>query len=102
MNSCYDNCPNDGRKASAAGQQQIYCSYASQYPSTTRSVASQTSGASTKSTPASGTPTNDQAGQQSPSNTAAAPAKPNAAASDLAFSAGGVLAAVAGVVAAML
>ena len=102
--TCYNNCPNDGRQASAMGQQQIYCGYASQYPSTTRTVASQTSGASTQSTPTSGgTQTSNQAGQQSPSNTAASnPVKPNAAASDLAFSAGGVLAAVAGVVAAML
>ena len=99
---CYNNCPNDPRQESARGQQSIFCGYASQFPSSTTKVAGPTKSASGGSSEA--TAATKTGGSGSGTNTASGPAvtKTNAAASDLALNAGGVLAFVAGVVAAVL
>jgi hypothetical protein len=97
--SCYNNCPGDPEVNSAQGQVQIFCAYATQFASTTTaaSTGSQSAPASTAS------PTT--AGSSSTSGTATAASasatKSNGAA-QLALDAGGVLAAVAGIVAAVL
>ncbi|CAK7272158.1 hypothetical protein SEPCBS119000_004977 [Sporothrix epigloea] len=48
--TCYNNCPNDPAVYSAQGQVQIFCGYASQYPSTTTAVAAKTGGTVTTPT----------------------------------------------------
>lgn len=101
--TCYNNCPDDTRKPIADGQRQIFCGYASQYPSSTAgsgsgSAPSSTGGpAAANTNPAAGTPTSSGA---APSNTAAG--TKTASAADLAVNAGGLLAAIAGVVVAVL
>ncbi|CAK7270535.1 hypothetical protein SEPCBS57363_004152 [Sporothrix epigloea] len=47
--TCYNNCPMDQAVDTAQGQVQIFCGYASQYPSTTTTVAAKT-GAATATT----------------------------------------------------
>ncbi|KAK0742833.1 hypothetical protein B0T18DRAFT_391734 [Schizothecium vesticola] len=99
--TCYNNCPNDPRRFDTAGQQTIFCGYASQFPSST------TSAFSAPSTDMPSTPTGIDSGSGSGSSgsgssTAAAPTKTGGAAGMMALSVGGVLAGVAGVVAAVL
>ncbi|KAK3294991.1 uncharacterized protein B0H64DRAFT_444018 [Chaetomium fimeti] len=101
--TCYNNCPNDPRKNTSDGQRQIFCGYASQYPSNEPTQAATQTG----STPAQNT--QDAAGQGdstdgdsiSATTSSSGPADTNSAAS-LALNAGGVLAAVAGVFAVVM
>jgi len=102
--TCYNNCPNDPRQLTDAGQRDIFCGYASQYSS---SAPTQAAATSKTSTAAKAT---DNAGQGSTgtgsegataTSSGSGPAKTNSGA-DLVLNAGGVLAAVAGVVAVVL
>ncbi|KAK3394891.1 hypothetical protein B0H63DRAFT_61530 [Podospora didyma] len=108
--TCYNNCPNDPEKFSADGQRQIFCGYASQYPSKTIKASVPTSTASTpagkttiaaQQTKAAEAATGSASGNGTPTDSAAQTTKSNNA-GDLALNAGGLLAAVAGVVAAVL
>ncbi|KAB5539381.1 hypothetical protein GE09DRAFT_316980 [Coniochaeta sp. 2T2.1] len=104
---CFNNCPNDQRVHTYEGQRQIFCSYASQFPSSTSSLFSApTAEATTTTTDAAAAGKTDEASPtDSASGTAtggAAPASKTNSAADLVLNAGGVLAAVAGVVAAVL
>ncbi|KAK3682143.1 hypothetical protein B0T22DRAFT_276962 [Podospora appendiculata] len=125
---CYNNCPNDPRLHDAAGQKQIFCGYASQFPSattkafsaatTSAAVAPKTTGktddseatdvveatatataTATGGSVAGGAVTGTAAGTGS---SAAATITKNAAAVDLVMNTGRVLVAVAGVVVAVL
>lgn len=109
--TCFNNCPNDPRKRDQEGQQQIFCGYASQFPSSTTKAAAATgttkttettvAAATTDASESSAAAGSGKAASGSATNSAANPAKTNSAA-DLALNAGGILAAVAGVVAAVL
>lgn len=102
--SCFNNCPNDPRRHDYDGQQQIFCAYATQFP-----MSSPTSKAAKPTPSASATQTNDGSGSGAAKSTGSGTATGTGAqatktnnAADLAFNAGGILAAVAGVVAAVL
>ncbi|KAL2171594.1 hypothetical protein VTG60DRAFT_2427 [Thermothelomyces hinnuleus] len=99
--TCYNNCPNDDRQQSDAGQRDIFCGYASQFKSST----SAPSASKTASTPAKATddqnPTSTGSESSTATSTGSSPTNTNSGA-DLALNAGGVLAAVAGVVAVVL
>ncbi|UPL00904.1 hypothetical protein LCI18_011838 [Fusarium solani-melongenae] len=100
--TCYNNCPDDTRASSAQSQVQIYCQQASLYG--TRTKTTKTATAETESTgTADATATGADASEESASSTSSSssPDSTNNAA-DLARNTGGVLLAVAGVVAAML
>ncbi|KAK4229423.1 hypothetical protein QBC38DRAFT_109412 [Podospora fimiseda] len=101
--TCYNNCPNDVRVKDAQGQRDIFCGYASQFPSkTTKIIAPSQTGTPAQQTPAAGkseeTPTESEPSKSSSSS----PATNSNSAAYLALNAGGVLAAVAGVVAVVL
>ncbi|KAK1750819.1 hypothetical protein QBC47DRAFT_87437 [Echria macrotheca] len=109
--TCFNNCPNDPRKHDYEGQKQIFCGYASQFPSTTpKATGATTAPATSAETTAAG---GSGSGSQGTANagasnggtatsTGAASGQTHNAAADLAMNAGSVLAAVAGVVAAVL
>ncbi|KAK3331940.1 hypothetical protein B0T19DRAFT_89444 [Cercophora scortea] len=118
--TCYNNCPNDPRLHDAAGQKQIFCGYASQFPSaTTKAFSAATTLASAAATStgktddsqatdviaATATATDSSAATGTATGTgssAAATITKNAAAADLVMNTGRVLVAVAGVVVAVL
>ncbi|KAI8672568.1 hypothetical protein LRP88_02921 [Fusarium phalaenopsidis] len=100
--TCFNNCPDDTRASSAQSQVQIYCQQASLYG--TRTKTTKTATAETESTgTADATATGADASEETASSTSSSssPDSTNNAA-DLARNTGGVLLAVAGVVAAML
>ncbi|KAK0702607.1 hypothetical protein B0T21DRAFT_388026 [Apiosordaria backusii] len=105
--TCYNNCPNDSRLPTDVGQKDIFCGYASQFPSkaTTAASPSKTSSSSATQTPNNNqaeddaTNTEDESGS---STSTGSPATNTNSAAYLALNAGGVLAAVAGVVAVVL
>lgn len=104
--TCFNNCPNDDSLNQWEGQKQIFCGYASQYPSTTTKVVAATSAANTPAKTTAGkaedaTNTDKAGASGTASGTAAAATKTNAAA-DLALNAGSMLAAVAAVAAVVL
>ncbi|KAL2115536.1 hypothetical protein VTJ04DRAFT_9791 [Mycothermus thermophilus] len=99
--TCYNNCPNDERKHTDQGQVDIFCGYVTQFATTTttaRPTATQTDAA--QQTTDAAEATGDEA-SSTETETAASPASTNSGA-DLVLNAGGMLAAVAGVVAAVL
>ncbi|KAL1865659.1 hypothetical protein Daus18300_007035 [Diaporthe australafricana] len=104
--TCYNNCPDDVRASSAQGQVTQFCALASQYASTnsvkaTGSAAQSTSGSATATATedsSSSTSTSTSTGSSSSSSSSSSA---NSAA-NLAISAGGLLAAVAGVMGALL
>ncbi|KAK4211100.1 hypothetical protein QBC37DRAFT_20175 [Rhypophila decipiens] len=107
--TCFNNCPQDTRINQWTGQKQIFCGYASQYPSsTTKVVAAKPTGATTPAQTTEGkaddaSPTNtDATGTGTTTGTAAAATKTDSGAADLVFNAGSMLAAVAGVAAFVL
>ncbi|KAK3349439.1 hypothetical protein B0T25DRAFT_243194 [Lasiosphaeria hispida] len=110
--TCYNNCPNDPRKYETQGQQQIFCGYASQFPSTQTKIVAPATTVTTKGSAntnvaettadAGASETNAEAGSGTATGSAASATKTTNGAADLAMNAGGVLAAVAGVVAAVL
>ncbi|KAF9882145.1 hypothetical protein CkaCkLH20_00181 [Colletotrichum karsti] len=101
--TCYNNCPKDVRAAPAQQQVGIYCQQASLYGSAaqrkTQSVASGTASAAVASHSATPTATDDAA---STTASVSATSTPNLGVGQLARNTGGVLLAVAGVVAAVL
>ncbi|KAK5661681.1 hypothetical protein OQA88_9781 [Cercophora sp. LCS_1] len=107
--TCFNNCPNDPRKFDTEGQREIFCGYASQFPSTTLKPVAPTGSSTPTQTDAVQTPgsgSNNEvsesgSGKGTATNTAVAATNTNSAA-DLAMNAGSVLAAVAGVVAVVL
>lgn len=99
--SCYNNCPNDSRGASAQNQVTVNCANASIYSTTSKKSTKTASAASESSTSAAAA---DASATES-SATAIQSSSPSAtgnAAGDLARNTGGLLLAVAGVVAALL
>ncbi|KJR84631.1 GPI anchored serine-threonineeeee rich protein [Sporothrix schenckii 1099-18] len=113
--TCYNNCPSDQTVVTAKGQQQIFCGYASQYPSATPTGAKKTGTATTSATKATGTKAAASAGSSTDSGsgasgsassgTASGTAKPPAethSGADLAIKSGSMLFAVAGMAAALL
>ncbi|KAK0733300.1 hypothetical protein B0T26DRAFT_745360 [Lasiosphaeria miniovina] len=112
--TCYNNCPNDQRVSTAKGQEQIFCGYASQFPSATPTKAAAakttvptpaatTSGAAAQSQAedAAATATTTGTNTATSTGTAASTTK-SSSAGDLVLNTGSILAAVAGVVAAVL
>lgn len=120
--ACYNNCPNDPRKANAIGDRDTWCALDKQYPSSTTKVVAPTS-TNANTAPAVAAPTTTGAASSdsdkengddasttdkdaaSSSNTSSAPsssATDSGAAGAVLVNAGGLLAAVAGVAAAML
>ncbi|KAK2029357.1 hypothetical protein LX32DRAFT_639215 [Colletotrichum zoysiae] len=108
--TCYNNCPKDSRAAPAQGEVTIYCQQASLYGSaalrskTEAAAAATATGSGVASVSASATPTStaaDDAASTS-SSSATASSTPNMGVGQLARNTGGVLLAVAGVVAAVL
>ncbi|OAA66597.1 phospholipase d1 [Niveomyces insectorum RCEF 264] len=106
--TCYNNCPNDPTISTVKGQQQIFCGYASQYPSATPTGATKTGGAAEATAPTTGATgagsspsasktTGGSDATHSPSGTAT----PNSG-TDLVLNAGSMLVAVAGMMAALL
>ncbi|KAK4447913.1 hypothetical protein QBC34DRAFT_381752 [Podospora aff. communis PSN243] len=104
--TCFNNCPNDVRRFDYQGQQQIFCGYASQYPSTTTKAVAATGTAATVPTDKADEAASSAAGSGKAASGSATTSAPNTvntnSAADLALNAGGILAAVAGVVAAVL
>ncbi|KAH8887718.1 hypothetical protein GQ53DRAFT_768051 [Thozetella sp. PMI_491] len=98
--TCFNNCPDDKRVDTYKGQQTIFCQYASQFPSSTTKANTPAATGSTAET-TSASPTTSGSSTGTASNSAAAATKTNGA-SDLVLNAGGILAAVAGVVVAVL
>ncbi|KAL2144548.1 hypothetical protein VTI28DRAFT_8961 [Corynascus sepedonium] len=108
--TCYNNCPNDPRQYTDAGQREIFCGYASQYQSTTAATATTQSSASrTASTNAQATddaednadPTDTADESATSTSTGSSAANTNSGA-ELVLNAGSVLGAVAGVIAVVL
>ncbi|KAL2259531.1 hypothetical protein VTK26DRAFT_6767 [Humicola hyalothermophila] len=105
--TCYNNCPNDSRLHRDAGQRDIFCSYVSQFASssTTKvSVPSQSVSTPANSTPGADentTPTDEGSATNTENGAAVNTDDPNNAAG-LALNAGSLLAAVAGAVAVVL
>ncbi|POS77526.1 hypothetical protein DHEL01_v204077 [Diaporthe helianthi] len=106
--TCYNNCPNDNRAPAAQGQVTQFCALASQYastntPSATGSAAStsSTGSASATSTDSDSEPSSTATSSSASSSSSSESSSANSAA-DLAISAGGLLAAVAGVMGALL
>ncbi|KAF3809251.1 hypothetical protein GCG54_00011447 [Colletotrichum gloeosporioides] len=102
--TCYNNCPNDARASSAQNQVTIFCQQASLYGSAaqrkTASVASGSATAAVASNSATATPTTGSSASATAS--VSATSTPNLGVGQLARNTGGVLLAVAGVVAAVL
>ncbi|KAK7722600.1 hypothetical protein SLS64_001137 [Diaporthe eres] len=104
--TCYNNCPNDPRASSAQGQVTQFCALASQYAST--NTASATGSAARTSSTGSATATATDDSESSSTGTATSSSSSSSSSSsansaaDLAISAGGLLAAVAGVMGALL
>ena len=102
ITSCYNNCPNDPRASTAQGQVTQFCALASQYAST--NTASATGSAAKTSSTATATSTDDSSATSiaaRPSSSGDSSSSANSAA-DLVMGAGGLLAAVAGVMGALL
>ncbi|OHE95361.1 hypothetical protein CORC01_09372 [Colletotrichum orchidophilum] len=106
--TCYNNCPKDPRAAPAQGQVTIFCQEASLYGSAamrkTQSVAAATGSASAAVATNSATATATAASGTASSTASASSSTstPNLGVGQLARNTGGVLLAVAGVVAAVL
>ncbi|KAM7199344.1 hypothetical protein V8F20_005739 [Naviculisporaceae sp. PSN 640] len=106
--TCFNNCPNDSRVHQWEGQKQIFCSYATQFPSSTTKVAPATTGANSPAKTTAGkeedgaTNTDKTDATGTATGTAAAATKTDSGAADLAYNAGSMLAAVAAVAAAVL
>ncbi|TDZ39786.1 hypothetical protein C8035_v002210 [Colletotrichum spinosum] len=107
--TCYNNCPNDVRASPAQGQVTTFCTQASLYGSAaarkTASVASASASAAVASNSATATAATASASDDAASSTASASSAtstPNLGVGQLARNTGGVLLAVAGVVAAVL
>ncbi|KAJ0387885.1 hypothetical protein COL922a_001437 [Colletotrichum nupharicola] len=103
--TCYNNCPNDARASSAQNQVTIFCQQASLYGSAAqRKTASAASSGSATAAVASNSATATPTTGSSASATASvsATSTPNLGVGQLARNTGGVLLAVAGVVAAVL
>ncbi|KAH8785331.1 hypothetical protein F5883DRAFT_534759 [Diaporthe sp. PMI_573] len=103
--TCYNNCPNDPRASTAQGQVTQFCALASQYastntPSATGSAA-QTSSTGSATATATGSDSESSSTATSSSSSSSSSSSANSAA-NLAISAGGLLAAVAGVMGALL
>ncbi|KAK2755141.1 hypothetical protein CKAH01_01033 [Colletotrichum kahawae] len=102
--TCYNNCPNDARASPAQNQVTIFCQQASLYGSAaqrkTASVASGSATAAVASNSATATPTTGSSASAIAS--VSATSTPNLGVGQLARNTGGVLLAVAGVVAAVL
>ncbi|OIW29165.1 hypothetical protein CONLIGDRAFT_409077 [Coniochaeta ligniaria NRRL 30616] len=103
MLTCFNNCPNDTRIPTYQAQKTTYCGLASQYSSSTSSAfsAPETTTTSAATTTTDATATDATSTSTTSTGSAASASKTNSAA-DLALNAGGILAAVAGVVAAVL
>jgi cell division septation protein DedD len=102
LHSCFNNCPDDSRASSAQSQVQIYCQQASLYGTrtkTTKTATAETEGTGTADATATGADASEETASSTSSSSS--PDSTNNAA-DLARNTGGVLLAVAGVVAAML
>ncbi|CAK7201662.1 hypothetical protein SEUCBS139899_004371 [Sporothrix eucalyptigena] len=102
--TCYNNCPSDQAVDTAKGQEQIFCGYASQYPSSTTAAAAKTGVTTTTSaTKATGTAAGNTATSTTgtATGTATSATETNSGA-DLVLNAGSMLVAVAGMVAALL
>ncbi|KAJ9156158.1 hypothetical protein NKR23_g889 [Pleurostoma richardsiae] len=107
--TCFNNCPDDQRKSQMEGQVTLYCGLASQYPSSTTSVAKATATGSTSAagttdaaaaaTTTTGSGTATATGTASTSSSSAAA---DSGAGLVAMHAGGLLAVVGGAVAALL
>ncbi|KAK3305369.1 uncharacterized protein B0T15DRAFT_194905 [Chaetomium strumarium] len=101
--TCYNNCPNDPRLHDDAGQREIFCGYASQFATTsTKATAKPSTAAAAQTTGADQGASSSSSGSSSTATTTAAGSTSTNSAADLALNAGGILAAVAGVVAAVL
>ncbi|KAK4133802.1 hypothetical protein BT67DRAFT_44359 [Trichocladium antarcticum] len=102
--TCYNNCPNDPRVYNDAGQRDLFCGLASQYATTTTIAPVPTAAVSIPASTTAKADVSDASptasGSSKPANTDEV-VRPNSAA-DLALNAGGILAAVAGVVAVVL
>ncbi|TKW52497.1 hypothetical protein CTA1_5817 [Colletotrichum tanaceti] len=109
--TCYNNCPKDARALPAQQEVTIYCQQASIHGSAaqrkTQTVAASATGfatnaaASNSASPTAATPTADEAASTAASSSTAT-STPNMGVGQLARNTGGVLLAVAGVVAAVL
>ncbi|KEZ45212.1 hypothetical protein SAPIO_CDS2676 [Scedosporium apiospermum] len=99
ISTCYNNCPGDSRKTEAEGQVSIYCGNASLYGNkATQKAATPTGNSAADSTDApEASPT--QGSDKSSTGDAAASETSKGGAAELAMNAGGVLLAVAGVMA---
>ncbi|KAL2128290.1 hypothetical protein VTI74DRAFT_9379 [Chaetomium olivicolor] len=104
--TCYNNCPNDPRQHESAGQRDIFCGYASQFPSNKPTQSASTASKTAASNDAQKTNSAESSGTEQGAATGTtsgnAPTKTPNAGAELAMNAGGVLAAVAGVVAVVL
>ncbi|WYZ41668.1 hypothetical protein EsH8_V_000563 [Colletotrichum jinshuiense] len=107
--TCYNNCPKDPRASSAQGTVTTYCQQASVYGSAALRKASQTAAGATgsvtnavASNSATATPTTATGNAASTTSASTSTSTPNMGVGQLARNTGGVLLAVAGVVAAVL
>ncbi|KAL2264931.1 hypothetical protein VTJ83DRAFT_7441 [Remersonia thermophila] len=99
--TCFNNCPNDTRKHESDGQRQIFCDYASRFASTSTQAVAPTQTSAPAQTTENAEAAEPTDAESSATTSSTAPASTNNAA-DLVLNAGGMLAAVAGVVAAVL
>ncbi|KAL2198187.1 hypothetical protein P885DRAFT_59820 [Corynascus similis CBS 632.67] len=109
--TCYNNCPNDPRQHTDAGQREIFCGYASQYQSTTAATTTTTQSSASRTASTNAQATDDAEDNAEPTDTAdesatststgSSAANTNSGA-ELVLNAGSVLGAVAGVIAVVL
>ncbi|KAG6359129.1 hypothetical protein INS49_012649 [Diaporthe citri] len=103
--TCYNNCPNDPRASTAQGQVTQFCALASQYASTNTASATGSAARTSSTGSATATATDSESsstGTSTSSSSSSSSSSSANSAADLAISAGGLLAAVAGVMGALL
>ncbi|KAF7547098.1 hypothetical protein G7Z17_g7955 [Cylindrodendrum hubeiense] len=97
--TCYNNCPSDSRASSAQNDVTVYCNNASLYASTNTAATKTAASSKTASADAADSSATESSATAIESST---PSTTDNAAADLARNTGGVLLAVAGVIAALL
>lgn len=106
ITSCYNNCPNDPRASTAQGQVTQFCALASQYASTNTASATGSAARTSSTGSATATATDDSESSSTATSTGSSSSSSSSSsansAANLAISAGGLLAAVAGVMGALL
>ncbi|KAH8670802.1 hypothetical protein BX600DRAFT_509549 [Xylariales sp. PMI_506] len=100
--TCFNNCPNDPKASSTSSTQQLYCMNASLYATTTTAATGSSGATAAATTAATATTGTGSAGTATSATASATTTSKSNGAGEVLVNASGMLAAVAGVVAALL